>query len=72
MSHVLKARLNNLAADISTLRSDKQSALTATSTDDTGGYRIIDNDQKVRFLKVQSPLTLSLDPHRQPPHHRRD
>ena len=62
MSQLLKTRLNNLAADVSTLRSDKQSALTVTGTDATGGYRIIDNDQKVRFLKVQAPLTLSLDP----------
>ena len=62
MSQVLKTRLNNLAADVSTLRSDKQTALTVTGTDATGAYRIIDNDQKVRFLKVQAPLTLSLDP----------
>ena len=62
MSQVLKTRLNNLAADVSILRSDKQSALTVAGTDATGGYRIIDNEQKVRFLKVQSPLTLSLDP----------
>ena len=55
MSQVLKTRLNNLAADVSTLRSDKQSALTVTGTDATGGYRIIDNDQKVRSLKVQAP-----------------
>jgi len=62
MSQLLKTRLNNLAADVSTLRSDKQTALTVTGTDATGGYRIIDNEQKVRSLKVQAPLTLSLDP----------
>ena len=36
MSQVLKTRLNNLAADVSTLRSDKQSALTVAGTDATG------------------------------------
>jgi hypothetical protein len=62
MSQALKTRLNNLAAEVSTLRSDKQAALTVSGTDATGSYRIIDSDQKVRFLKVQPPLTLSLDP----------
>jgi hypothetical protein len=33
-----------------------------SGTDDTGSYRIIDSDQNVRSLKVQPPLTLSLDP----------
>ena len=62
MSQALKTRLNNLAAEVSTLRSEKQSALTVTGADATGSYRIIDSDQKVRFLKVQAPLTLSLNP----------
>ena len=62
MSQALKTRLNNLAAEVSTLRSEKQSALTVTGADAMGAYRIIDSDQKVRFLKVQAPLTLSLNP----------
>ena len=60
MSQSLKTRLNNLAAEVSTLRSEKQSALTVTGADAMGSYRIIDSDQKVRFLKVQAPLTLSV------------
>ena len=62
MSQTLKTRLNNLAAEVSTLRDAKQAALTVSGTDATGSYKIIDSDQNVRFLKVQPPLTLSLDP----------
>ena len=36
MSQALKTRLNNLAAEVSTLRDAKQAALTVSGTDDTG------------------------------------
>ena len=62
MSQALKTRLNNLAAEVSTLRDAKQAALTVSGTDDTGSYKIIDSDQNARYLKVQPPLTLSLNP----------
>ena len=57
MTQSLRTLVNNLAADIYTLKDTTQSSLTVAGNDSTP-YKLID-EGTVRSLKTQSPLTLT-------------